>query len=97
MVEGNYELAESLHADVTDVAQGGIDDCGIGAFVAAQFDQVLELDLFDFHVAGGAAGVADDAGFAGEAEFFGEGGRENESADGVAGVEVGFDLLVADS
>jgi hypothetical protein len=34
LVEGDDELAESLQADVTDVAQRGIDDGGVGKFVA---------------------------------------------------------------
>ena len=97
LVEGNNELTESFHADVADVAQRGKHDRCIREFVAAELDHVLELDLFYLHVAGGAAGAADDAGFAGEVKFLGEHSWENEGPNGVAGVEVGFDLLVADT
>src|SRR5438270_14095998 len=55
LVEGDCELTESFHADISDVAEGGIDDGGLREFVVAELDQVLELDLFYLHVAGGAA------------------------------------------
>ena len=35
LVEGDCELTESFHANVTDVAQRGINDHGIGEFVTA--------------------------------------------------------------
>jgi hypothetical protein len=42
LIEGDDELAESLQADVTDVAQRGIHNGGIGKFVATSFNHVTD-------------------------------------------------------
>src|SRR4051794_7191933 len=91
LVEGEDKLTKGLQPDVPDVAECGINDRGIGEFVPAQLDHVFQLDLFNLHFAGEAPGSADDARLAGKIQFLGQGGGENESADGVAGIETGVD------
>src|SRR2546421_12232950 len=55
LVEGDCELTESFQADIPDVAQRGKHDRSIREFVVAALNHVFHLNLFDFHVPGGAA------------------------------------------